>query len=104
MRLNFQAEIGFGSLAPPEHGLSLGFLWCEDAADRDGEAAPLLGFARKLLAASLGQLVKARFAIVGAGAPFGADPALGLQPLQCRVEGAVVDDQLVGGLLLNGES
>ena len=73
----------------------------EHPHDRRGDAAPLPLFVDELLAPLAGQRVEARLAVVLGGAPRGVDEAAVLEPLQRRVERAVVDDQDVVGLALD---
>jgi hypothetical protein len=101
MRLNFGSEILSGTPAA-EHGLSLRSFRTEDAPNSGGKAPPTAGFASQLSAAGGTQTIKARFPIVGGGAPFRGDPALLFQALQGRVESAMLDQEFVLGGLLDG--
>lgn len=74
----------------------------QDAADGSRQPAPLAGFANELFAARAGEGIEARLAIVRGDAPFGGDPALRLQALQGGVQRAVIDEENILGLFLNG--
>jgi len=73
----------------------------ENLRHRAGHALPLLGFVFQLAAASAGETVELGLTIVVGGAPFGGDPAGGFEPLQRRIERALVHAQHVVGDLLN---
>ena len=63
----------------------------QDAADGGGDALPVRGFFRELLAARPGQRVELRAAVVLGVAPRRFDPALLLEPVQRRVERPLID-------------
>src|SRR5437667_5811661 len=90
------------SLAPAEHSLSLDRLGPEDSSDRAGKLVPLACFMRELLAAELGEIVESRLAIVRRRSPFRRNPALRFKTLQRRIEGPMIHQEHVLGLLLYG--
>src|SRR5579872_152935 len=85
-----------------EHDSALGSLGAQNASDGRRQRAPLAAFFRELLASFGGERVEARLAIVARHAPFDGDPALGFETLESRIEGAVLDQQHVFRLLLDG--
>src|SRR4030095_9261764 len=53
---------------------------------RSGESSPRLGLGRQLFPSSRSQFVIFRLPVVLRRAPFGGNPALRLQPVQCRIK------------------
>src|SRR6185437_8158788 len=96
-------KVRIGASASPKH-LALRFLSIQNPANGSGQPFPLAGFMRQLLASGFGELVETCFAIVFARAPFGDDPALILQSLQRGIKRAVIYQQFVIRLQLNGAS
>ena len=68
-----------------------------------GEAPPFADFFRQLFASRCRQVVEARATIVVGDPPFAADPAGGLEPLECRVERSVVHEEGALRRVLDGE-
>ena len=72
----------------------------DDAGDGSDDALELRELERELFAAGGGELVVARAAVAGGGAPLGCDPALDQHARQRGKSGAFFDLQdTVGGLL-----
>src|SRR5262249_6907346 len=88
-------------LPAPEHDSTLRSFGSEDAADGRCQAPPARRLSRELFSADLRQRVEAGPAVVLGSAPCRADPSPRLEPLQRGVKGAVFDQQLVAGGLLN---
>ena len=68
---------------------------------RAGIARPRLQLAPQLRAALRRQRVELRPSIISRRPPLGADPLLRLEPMECRVEGALLDAKHVVGRLLD---
>ena len=73
----------------------------QHAADRCGHPFPVLRFFGKLFSSGLGELIELRLAVVLGVAPLGVDQPLLLEPVQRRVERALVDLQDVFGNLVD---
>src|SRR5581483_8456866 len=71
------------------------------AGDRQREFRVLPGFNRELSAASRSDVVDPRPPIVRRHAPDTLDPAVQLQPLESRIQRALLNKELVVGRLLN---
>src|SRR5215831_19854300 len=82
--------------------MKLCLLGPEYLRNRSGEAPPLLRFRRELFPSGFRQPIKTCPAIVIGYAPFGLDPAVRFQALQCGIKGTVINKQLVAGLRLYG--
>src|SRR5258708_7864610 len=82
--------------------MSLRLLWSEDAPHRRGQPPPLPRFGDELLPACLCQLVKAGLAIVVRRTPLRANPAARFEALHGGIERAVVNQERIFGLLLDG--
>jgi hypothetical protein len=65
-------------------------------------ARPSAGFLDHVLAPFGGQSIETCLAIVRGHTPFVADPFLGLQPLQSRVERTMIDEENILRIRLNG--
>jgi hypothetical protein len=74
----------------------------ENARHGGCDLAPSAGFLGQVLAAFGRQGVKPRLTIVRGDAPFGGDPLLRFQPLQGGIERAVIYQEDVFGVQLNG--
>src|SRR6185437_3400383 len=97
MSLDLCAEIAARPLAS-KHKLYL--LGIEDASDGRRQSLPLGGFFAKLLAAGRGEGIETRLAVVARASPLRRYPSTFFEPLQRRVEGSVLNQQLfIGGLL-----
>src|SRR5215469_3919342 len=73
----------------------------QDAGDYCRLPVPLIGLGLELAPARCRQAVVLRFAMVFGFTPFAADPALMLKPVKGRVQGSLLDLQLLAGNLLN---
>src|SRR5689334_24179163 len=99
MRLKLFGKVAL--FAPAEHSSALAVFRPENAPDGPGERAPLAALFEQLFAALGSERVKPRLAIVRRDAPLRRNPALRLQPLQRRIQRAVLDQQHVFGLFLD---
>src|SRR5262245_30511964 len=63
----------------------------EELFDRDHESPPALGFGAECFATEGRQTVVLGAAVVVGDAPFAVDPLLLFEPLECRIERALVD-------------
>src|SRR5262245_8267555 len=70
----------------------------QHATHSGDESAPLGRLASELGAPARSKLVESRLAVVPAHAPRRRDPAFAFEPLKCRIEGTVINEEdLVGG-------
>src|SRR5215468_11013443 len=67
--------------------------WLHNAGDGRVQALPLRGLIEELLLARFGKAVVLRAAVVLRSPPLCGDPATALQPLQRRIERAVINFQ-----------
>src|ERR1700752_2459153 len=95
MGFSFGAEVA--RLPPPlengsGHGLNL--LRRENALDCCRQSVPLGGFFHQLFAAGRCQGIKARLSVMCGDSPLRGSPPAVLTPLERRIKGSVLDEQL----------
>ena len=102
--VDFTTKVGVSARQSPRHPVASHspFGRPENARDGGGQAAPLRGLSDQPLAAGFRQLIEPRLAIGVRGAPFGPDPFPRFEALQRRIERAVIDDQRLRRLILDG--
>ena len=74
----------------------------QNQTNRSRQTAPLAGLLQQLFAPLRSKRIKARFPIVFAYAPFGANPILVFQPLQGYIQRSMLDEKNFFRLPLNG--
>src|SRR5215472_9047956 len=81
--------------------MRLGLVRRQESGEDRGRLVPLARFTLDLLSAGTSQLIELRLAVVVGDAPRRLDVALLFELQQCRIERAVVDEQLVSAGLLD---
>jgi hypothetical protein len=95
--------MGVGPQYLSRYRLDLAWSSAENARDEGGHAVPLVGFSAELAATGGGELVELCLAVVVGFAPLAGDEALVFKAVQGRIEGALLDGELVAGDLLDAE-
>jgi hypothetical protein len=96
-------ELGFHGLELLLSLLDLTWGGAEYFGNESGHAVPLVGFGAKLVAADGGELVELCLAIVVGFAPLAGDETLMFEAVEGRIEGTLLDGELLAGDLLDAE-
>src|SRR5579872_123864 len=78
----------------PNMALAFRPLRSQNSSDGPCQSLPFVGFFNQLLAPGRRQRIKPRLAVVRRNSPLRRDPPALFQPLQRRIEGAVLNEQL----------